>query len=410
MSRRINRGLTTALICALVLAWVNPAYHDNALQDAESIGLSYYFAGVAALVANSWRFRRHLDVLGGFFLAATALSKEPFSGAVLGTWVTAYFLRNGTTDFKQNALRYIKFTIAGVLTMVGALCAYMVPTGSMKRYLELFVEYAALFRNPSTSYCVILGRWKPSTPLGELQAQVTYINKQFFNMATIGYLTPFFLASFLFAWRRSRALFFASFATFLLAMYAVTATNCQWPHYYNMALSGMFFFFVVGIDGLNPRLAGWGWALRALVVAVFLGSVGYAAYPRVTAELAGWPHRFVAVPEPVPGVYEFIAQNSDPEDKILTTGPPQLYMYANRQSALRESSILDEFIIYYPGNTDEERVAHLRAQLIKNMPKIVIMDPENQWRKQRHMNALLTPFLKEFGYKQVGPYYYLRPN
>src|SRR5689334_13263740 len=31
LSRRMNRAVSTALVSALVFAWVNPAYHDNAL-------------------------------------------------------------------------------------------------------------------------------------------------------------------------------------------------------------------------------------------------------------------------------------------------------------------------------------------------------------------------------------------
>jgi hypothetical protein len=276
--------------------------------------------------------------------------------------------------------------------------------------VELFIEYAALFRNPRTSYCVLIGRWTPSTPAHELQAQIKYINEQFFNYPTIGYVMPFLVASLIFIWHRSKLLFLSCFATFLMALYAVTATNCQWPHYYNMALSGMFFFFVIGADTMTPLIRKSPKALRRYVAFVAAVLVAFFGYPRVDHELSGFPYTFLPVPEPVPGVFDFVAKNSSPTDTILTTGPPLLYMYVRRRSALRESSLIDEFITYYPGSTDVERVSHLRAQLVKNRPKIVILDPEHGDRKQRHMDALLKPFFADFGYQRVGPYFWVRPD
>jgi hypothetical protein len=410
LSRRVHPAIAMAVVSALVFQWVNPPFHDNALQDAESIGLSYYFLGVSALIAESGRYRRYLEALGIAFLTLTVFSKEPFAGAVIGTWVSTYLFLNGTKDFKTRSVEYLKSTALGVGVVLVGLCLYMAPSGALRRYIELFVEYAALFRNPSTSYCVVLGRWKPGPPLQELWAQAKYINEQFFNSSTLGYLTPLGVASAVFIWDRSKVLFASCFATLLLAMYAVTATNCQWRHYYNMPISGMFFFFAVGADAMSARLVSASAPLRRCVAATLIVVLAVFAYPRVRSELDGWPYKFAQVGEPVPGVFDFVAKNSAPSDTILTTGPPQLYMYVHRRSALRESSILDEFITYYPGNTDVEKVSHLRAQLITNRPKIVILDPENGERKRRHMAALLSPFFADFKYRRVGQYFYVRPD
>ncbi len=409
LSRRMNRAISTALVGALVFAWVNPSYHDNALNDAESIGLSFYFLGVAALIANAPKYRGYLLAIGGFLLACAVFSKEPYAGAVVGTWVSLFLLVHGTTNFRKNALQYFKFTGIGVAALLLVLSAYMIPTGSMAAYIHMIEGYAALYRNPSTSICVVFGRWTPSTPLGELRAQAKYIHEQFFNSATIGYLTPFFVASVVFIWRYSRMLFAASFATALLALYSVTATNCQWPHYYNMALSGMFLFFVVGSDRMSAELVHTSSVVRRFAGAVLVAVIAMFSYPRTKSELHNWPYHFQPMWVPVPGVLEFVAENSSPGDKILTTGPPLIYMYTHRQGAVREI-ILDEFLMLYPGNADVERVRGLREQLVKNRPKIVILDPLFEDRKRRHMEALLVPFFRDFGYKKVGEYYYVRPN
>jgi hypothetical protein len=133
------------------------------------------------------------------------------------------------------------------------------------------------------------------------------------------------------------------------------------------------------------------------------------SYPRAHIELHNWPYHFQPMWVPVPGVLEFVAANSSPTDKILTTGPPLIYMYSHRYGAVREI-ILDEFLMLYPGKTDVERVRGLRDELVKNRPKIVILDPLFEDRKRRHMDALFVPFFRDFGYQKVGDYYYVRPN
>ena len=409
LSRRMNRAVSTALICALVFAWVNPSYHDNALGDAESIGLAFYFLGVAALIANAPKYREYLQAIGGFFLACAVFSKEPYAGAVAGTWVSLFLLNHGTAGFRKNAIRYIRYTGIGVATLLLALCAYMIPTGSMTAYIHMVAGYAALYRNPSTSICVVFGRWTPSTPLHELKAQAKYIHEQFLNTATIGYLTPFFVASVVFLWRQSRILFAAAAVTALLALYSVTATNCQWPHYYNMALSGMFLFFVMGADRMSAELLHTSTLIRGYVGAMLVAVIAMYSSPRVRSELHDWPYHFHPMWVPVPGVLEFVAANSSPGDRILTTGPPLIYMYSHRDGAVREI-ILDEFLMLYPGNTDAERVRGLREELVKNRPKIVILDPMFDERKRRHMEALFVPFFRDFGYQKVGDYYYVRPD
>jgi hypothetical protein len=415
MTRRMNKVICVALVCAVVFAWVNPAYHDNALADAESIGLTYYFAGVAALLADVGDYRKYLQVLGGALLACTVLSKEPFTLGVIGSWATCFFVNYGRENFRTNAGRYLKYTTAGVGVTAASLFVYMAPTGALRRYLALVGSYAALFRNPAISYCVQMGRWKPGTALDELQGQAHYIYNQYFNTGNLGYLAPFFVAGFVFTFKRSKLLVGLSFATLLLALYAVTATNCQWPHYYNMALGGMFLFFIVGVDSMGPELelASSSVTMRRFVSGVFLVTMAVFMWPRYDQERSIGHLDFPALFEPVPGVYDFVARNSAPTDKIFTIGAPLLYMHTNRMSAMRESTFLDEFLAYDKGDTDVERVAPLRAQLEKNLPKVVIIDAEGQLgfgRKRRYMAALVMPFLTDHNYQQVGPYFYLRPD
>lgn len=409
LSRKIPRPLSLAFILAFTFQWVNPYFHDNALQDAESIGLIYYCTGIAALLAHVRR-RPVAEVIGAALLALTAISKEPFTGGVIGAWATCFLIQYGTIDFRKNALSYLKYTMLGVALAIVGLSLYMGPTGSLTRYVHLVIEYAKLFRDPKTSYCVMLGRWTPGTLTEELSAQIKYINAQFFNVPTLGYLAPFFIGTFVFAWRGSKVLLVAGVITAMLSQYGVTATNCQWPHYYNLALPGLFLFFLIGVDRMKGRVAAAEPVVRRALYALFIGVPVVFMIPRISAEFQGFPHEWNTVTDPVPGAFDFVAKHTAPTDKIFYTGPPAFYMFADRLAAVNESSILDDFLIYLPGNTDEEKVSDLRQQLIRSKPKVVILDPENGHRKYRYMKALIEPFLSEFKYQQVGPYFYLRPN
>jgi hypothetical protein len=86
-----------------------------------------------------------------------------------------------------------------------------------------------------------------------------------------------------------------------------------------------------------------------------------------------------------------------------------LYVYTDRRNAAREGTIIDEILGSYPGTTDEEKLRPIREELVQNMPKIVVLDPERAERKRRHMNALVTPFLTDFHYRREGEYVYVRP-
>jgi hypothetical protein len=114
-------------------------------------------------------------------------------------------------------------------------------------------------------------------------------------------------------------------------------------------------------------------------------------------------------PEPVPGLLAFIRQNTTPADRIFTTGPPLLYPKADRISAVRESNIIDEILGSYEGNTDEEKLRPIRQQLERNLPKVVVLDPEHVWRKGRTYRVLMMPFLAEHNYQKIRENLYLRP-
>jgi len=153
LTRRIDRVLAMGLSLALIHLWVAPAYHDTALSDTESIGLAYYFLGVAFLLART-RFSAAAQGIGTGLLICCALSKEPFLPCVVATWAACFLARERTGALRAEARAYLKHSSIGGAVVLGGLLLYMLPTGALGAYLRMVKRYAVLYRDPVKSFCV----------------------------------------------------------------------------------------------------------------------------------------------------------------------------------------------------------------------------------------------------------------
>jgi hypothetical protein len=410
LSRGIDRWLSLAVVLGIIQLWVNHSYHDVALSDTESIGVTYYWFAVAFLLAKT-PFKSLTNAIGGGLLVVCTLSKEPFLLVSMGTWVACFLVRERGTNAVRDLKQYWKYTFIGAVVVVAGLCIYMIPTGAMREYIKMAAGYVRLYRDPEHSYCVVLGRFHPTTPSNDLWRSWDKARREFLNRQTLGYLLPLGVGALVFTARRSIALLATTLIIGFFAFYAVTASNCQWFHYYNMTMTGIFFFLVIGLDSMTPYLQSSDWAVRNFIRFSMLASIWIVVRPRFLEEreLYGtrtFPNEY---PNQVPGELDAINKYTKPTDRIFTTGMPALYVEADRISAVRESAIVDETLGYYEGNTDEEKLSGLRAELDAHMPKLVILDPEWAPRKVRTNKALMMPFLEAHHYQQVGPYFWLRP-
>src|SRR5262249_2537846 len=147
---------------------LSPYYHDTALSDCESIGLSYYILGLALLLWEG-RFQKWTTILGGLSLSCCVMSKEPFAPMVIFTWVGLFWMRGTPAPSRQSKRFFAKYSLIGVATFVVLACAYMIPTGAMKAYIAMARTYTAIYRDPEKSYCVAWGASHPTTPIGDLK-------------------------------------------------------------------------------------------------------------------------------------------------------------------------------------------------------------------------------------------------
>jgi hypothetical protein len=407
MARGIGRMLSTGAVLAIVSLFVNQRWHDTSLTDSESIGLSYYLLGLAALLWEG-RYVKITTALGGALMSLCVMSKEPFLAVVAATWLAMFWLRCGAQPTRASAGLFARFSLVGVGIAAACLCLYLLVSGALGPYLAMAVRYARIYSDPQRSYCVVLGYAHPSTPWLTFVETWGRLRRAFLNEATLGYLVPFVVPGFLFAWRRRRALALCMLAVAMAALWAPTASKCMWRHYYNMSIAGLAFVVAVGLDSMQRALQDGDPVLRAgagiaaLLLALVHAGPDLGQQWNTASKRPPWK-------EPQPGVVDFIRANTTANDRILTTGTPMLYVVADRVGAVRETNFTDELLGSYDGETDEERLRPLREQLRRNHPKVVFLDPEHQPRKRRHYQALVMPFLAELRYRKVNDQLYVLP-
>ena len=408
VGRGIGRFFAAAVMVGFVSLFVGGNWHDSALSDCESIGVSYYLLGLACLLWEG-RFIKVTTVLGGAFLACCVLSKEPFGLVVVFTWVAVFWLRGRGKPSRETSKLYAQYSLLGVWLLILALCVYMVPTGAMKGYLHLLlVDYRKIYSDPTNSYCVLWGA-ASAAPTGDfLLDSWDRIRSTFLNENILGYLLPLLLPGAVFAFRRSKALLALTALVFVGALAAPPMSRCMWHHYYIMTMAGVMFALVVAADSMKYPLRAASRPLRHATTIALMLLVGLHAAPEINKERKAHYKREPWA-EPQPGLLEFIKTNTTPSDRIFTTGPPILYPQADRSSAARESCYVDPILGSYDGMSDAEKLRPIYRQLVKNKPKVVFMDPIYGQMKGRTNEALLRPFLTEFKYKKINDQLYLRP-
>jgi hypothetical protein len=409
LTRRIDRVLAMGLSLALIHLWVTQAFHDSALSDTESIGLSYYFLGTACLLART-RFPAAAPALGTALLICCAQAKDPFLPCVVVTWATCFFLLERHGTLREEAVKYVKrSTVGGAIIVVGLLI-YMVPTGALHAYIQMIERYPVIYRDPVQSFCVAGGVFKPTTPLNDLYLQARALGNDYANLATMGFLIPFAAGLVLYTRRRSVPVLVGAVAALATSFLAVAASNCPWKHYYNMLLGGLFFLLAVALDLLTPHVRALRRTMLWMVRVAMLTGVFVAIWPRIEAERPLYGTRAFppTMTEPAPHVFELIRKYTTRADRIVTNGNPILYVQVNRLAGVRESNFLDPILGYYIGDTDETKLRPVYEEMLKSRPKIVILDPSFGDARRRHQRALWAPFLANNHYKKLTDSVYLR--
>jgi hypothetical protein len=411
LSLGVNKFVVTAFGLFICHLWLQTWFHDSSFDDAESIGLAYFFFGVACFLART-RARAVTDFLGGVLLSLAVLSKEPYGLAAIPTWAAFLSMRSAEEESPRAWRRFALFSLSGVALVAVWLVGYFGVHGALGVYATTVMRYATMGKK----VCVAAGLWQPGTFLEEWSVRLRHLSEELVNFVQLGAALPFLIAPFALGDRRDRRTTLSAAIAVLGSLYAVTLGGCFYNHYYILGMAGLFVWMILGalrlsagMAALSPRLA-----IYAGVFIVLLP--GWAIWPRIAVARET---EFVVNPPPEsPDLVAYIRANTTPDDAIFTTGLPSLYTQANRKHATREGIYNDLFIDLYDGETDRERASGYYQELVQSRPKLIIVDQKSPQLRPRYDAALWTPFIQEFGYRRVedfGGFYitdviYVRPD
>ena len=381
--------------------------HDSTINNAESVGLDFFMIGCGVLLLKT-RWERTQQVLGAAALALAPLSKEPLAFATVAAWLSILLLYRFESAPERASRRFVLFTTVGVAAVVTTWLVYMLATHSLGSYIAQTKMSIAYSKN----YAYQLGWFPKASSEGEFAEAWKRLHKTYVNAEHLAVFVPLFVAA-LALWSGPRILVgVAALACAFGGVYAVTIGHAYAGHYYIMAMTGTFFFAVIGVITLDVYSKRRRDALRRWIGFSAVAVALVTLWPRLSDER----QKYATYQPPAPPVnmadVALVQSLSGPGDRIWTLGEPLLYVYSDRLNAVRWGATYDEIISYFPGQTDEERLSGEREALVRNRPKLVVFgdDPiPGYGRKQRYLQALVMPFLKEYGYTKVHEKIYARP-
>lgn len=406
LSRKSNRLFVAALLALMIDHFFDHGFHDSSINNAETLGLDFFMIGCGVLLIRTRRTRL-AHVLGGALLALSPLSKEPLALPVLLAWGAILLRYRLESEDPGAAKRFALETIAGAAGVVLVWLVYMLATRSLGAYfheLQLTMMYTKNYAHQLN--------WFPSSPAGgELAECWRRLRKAYVNWAHLGAFVPLFVAPLALGDRRWRAIGAVALATAAAAVYVVSIGRGFAPHYYLMAMTGTFFLAVVGALSLDAAAKSAGRDVERWVAAAWIAIAVFVVWPRFADETEKLADYKTPTAPFSRAEVDFVRAHSAPGDSIFTVGDPLLYVFSDRVTAFREGIVIDELISYYPGATDEQRLAEQRQVLLAKRPKLIVFgdDPVSYKRKQRYIAALVNPVLRDGGYVKLNDKFYVRP-
>lgn len=397
LRRRVPRLLVVGLMALMLNTFFDNRLHDaSTLNTSETAGLCFFFLGVGVLLLRTNRPALRQG-LGGALLALAPLGKEPFVFPTLLGWLALIQLTRVESEDPDAWKAFAKRTCAGALAVAGIWLLYMLVTRSLGWYLLQLRETMRYSADHNEMYGVF-----PKLPFFATWAECwRRLEAKYVNQAYLAPFVPFYAAALLLWPRRSgRAMGASIAATFLGALYAVTIGHGFFGHYFLMALSGTFFAACLGAVALAQPLRAVDVRWRRWAVAGLAGMSLYTLQPRISHDAAAWSTFKPGAPPVSERLVELVKRRSKPDDKIWNVGFPGIYVFADRRPASRIPYVHDSLLHIYPGETDAERLAPYRVELDAHMPKLVILS-EGAKGREKHMDLLITPFLRDHGYRLV---------
>jgi hypothetical protein len=406
LSRGVSRLLVAALFAIMIDHFLDRGLHDSSINNAETLGLDFFMIGCGVLlVRTTWE--RSQQVVGAAVLALSPLSKEPLAIATVTAWLALLLLYRAESPRPGAGKRFALHTAAGVAGVVVVWLGYMLATRSLGWYIVMLKLTAAYTKNYSSQ----LG-WFPKNPEGGVLGEYwRRLQAPYINWGHLGPFVPLFIAPVALWDGRRRRAGIAALATLLAAIYAITVGRGFAGHYFVMGMTGVFFAAVVGAIALDVYARASGPAMVRWVGITWVAAAWLILNPRFAEEWKKLPDYKPAAAPVSKADVDFVRAHTKPGERIWTLGDPLIYVYADRLTAFREGVVIDEVINYYPGDTDEQRLAGQREELLETRPKLIILgeDQVSYARRQRYLRALVSPLLRDLHYVKLSDKFYERP-
>jgi hypothetical protein len=396
LSRGVPRLIVVAVEALMLNTFFDSRFHDvGTINSSETAGLCFFLLGVGVLLFKTERVRAQ-QWIGGALLALAPLGKEPMAVPTLLAWLALGLLHDVESDDPTSWKRFGKTTISGALSIAGVWLCYLLVTRSLGWYLLELHETLIYSADHNEMYGVF-----PKLPFFASWAECwRRLEDKYVNPPFLAAFVPYFLAALLLWRRRPVAMAAAVVATFAGALYAVTIGHGFFGHYFIMAMAGSFFVGIFGAVAMGSWMPTLDVRWRRWVTLGLSASLLYTLQPRLARDERQWATFHPGPPPVSPRLLDLVARHSSPQDRIWNVGFPAVYVFSDRRTASRIGFVHDSLLHMYPGRTDAERLAPYRAELDVNMPKLVILS-EPPAGREKHMALLVTPFLRDHGYRRI---------
>lgn len=394
---RGHEPLLSATLTAVVLSLiVNQRFHDNSLNDSESIGFGFFLSGMSLLLMpgkTPWK-----NLTGGAFLAAAVLSKEPFVLSAAPAFAASLLLspKSSRSEFVSRAL----WAAGGGVALGLAVCLYLALMGGLRGYLDVVASYPEF----AERYCRAIGVFQPTTFMGDLKRSLLTLHNVLINWHSLKSLSPFLASGIASCLILRRAGSLMALAAVIGGLYSITLGHCFWRHYFVMVFAPLALLSAAGADLITDRVMNtkYAWSARAILMIILVATVGPGVRQEIGKEYPVPGHWFS------PELVQFIRETTSPTDRIFTAGEPGIYAFAGRQSALANGIYTDEYLDFSPG-PDEEDVGPVLAELMRKKPKVVLLQTVLPDRKKRYFKALFLPYIRTMGYREIDPELFVLP-
>jgi len=369
------------------------------LNDTETYGISFAIIGMSLLFWNfqkvnhkKWDITKYLS---GIFFSLSILSKEPFIfPAISVITLSFYYLYLKREKHFLNGLGVL---FLGGTTSLFIVFSYLLYNHALFDYLYV-IKVQLIYSQSYSSQSHSIGH------------AIYMLYFRYFHPLMLMILFPFYV-TFFYKYRLS-AFSILSLLVIILGAYGISIGFNYFDHY---SLIGTICVFIPAIFGalylsqsyknLNPK--------KKNIVVVFyiicLIIPLIIIFNNISTNIRSKYTKQNYLPEQK--ITDTINQYSKKGDYVLLKDNPFLYVVWDRKNPLKWSTMLDQFIVTYKGNNEQEKLHNLLLQIETNLPKIIYIPPSKIYLEQtKHLNKVIKPLINKYQYYMVYPDLYILPS